>query len=633
MGEFAYFESGRFYVGVNYWASGHGIYMWRDWDADNISDDFDRMAENGIKLVRMFPLWPDFQPLEISYAGQGRRHGYLMNGKALPDTELGQCGVEEVMLERLGFLLDCANDNGLKVMPGLVTGWMSGRMFAPPAFQERNVLTDPEVIKWEVRMVKCIVRRFAKHPAIVAWDLGNECNCMAQVSSEGEAWNWMNAISSAIRMEDSVHPVVSGMHGISCDAGRFWKPWDLGELNDILNTHPYPLFTPYSGLQRVNTMRNVFHATAESRMYADISGKPCNVEEAGNLGAMYSSQETASAYLNNMLWNAYAHDCRSLLWWCAFDFTHLDYPPYEWNAMERELGFFDKNKRPTQILKTLDCFQKTVDSLGFVLPRFRRNAICILTEGQETWGVAFASFILAKQAGFDIEFQYSAQPIRKADAYILPSVASDMAISRRRYNELLAYVKDGASLLMTWNYGVVQPFEEVFGCRPEWRRQGTAPCKVSLDGESIAFSQKHYLALSAQNSEVLANDEDGMPVMTSCRYGKGRAVFLSLGIEAGLAGGPDAFLPVAPPVWKFYSRFAEIAGIKRIVRSGDAFITCTEHFIDDGNAIVIAVNNTPEKREFSPQFSDGWSISETLAGTRGSIPGNSATMFKVTRLK
>ena len=191
-----------------------------------------------------------------------------------------------------------------------------------------------------------------------------------------------------------------------------------------------------------------------------------------------------------MLWNAYAHDCRSLLWWCGFDQTQLPFPPYEWNAMERELGLFDADKKQTLPLKTLGDFQKTIDRLNVTLPKYRANAVCILTQGQDTWGVAFATFILAKQAGFDIEFQYAKQPLKEASAYILPSIAADTAIYQYRYKELLAKVEAGASLLVTWAGGGLQPFEKVFGARPEWRYQDSAPRTVTLDGIPITLTQQ-----------------------------------------------------------------------------------------------------------------------------------------------
>ena len=64
------------------------------------------------------------------------------------------------------------------------------------------------------------------------------------------------------------------------------------------------------------------------------------------------------------------------------------------------------------------------------------------------WGAAYSSFILAKQAGFDLEFQYSDQPLKPSNLYLMPSVNGMSAISRRRWLELLDKVHSGATLLL-----------------------------------------------------------------------------------------------------------------------------------------------------------------------------------------
>ena len=96
-------------------------------------------------------------------------------------------------MARFATFADLAERHGLKLVVGLVTGWMSGRLFVPPGLEGLNVLTDPVAIMWQVRFVQHFVRRFRDHPAILAWDLGNECNCMAPVPEHEAAWTWTAA--------------------------------------------------------------------------------------------------------------------------------------------------------------------------------------------------------------------------------------------------------------------------------------------------------------------------------------------------------------------------------------------------------------------------------------------------------
>ena len=57
------FAEGGFFVGCNYWAKNAGMYMWSQWDRDVVERELAALAANGVSVVRVFPLWSDFQPL------------------------------------------------------------------------------------------------------------------------------------------------------------------------------------------------------------------------------------------------------------------------------------------------------------------------------------------------------------------------------------------------------------------------------------------------------------------------------------------------------------------------------------------------------------------------------------------
>ena len=103
------FADGAFRVGCNYWASHAGMMMWRNWDAAQVERDFAALAANGIRALRVFPLWPDFQPLTRQYGyGNGAR-GVAFRVGPLPNP----AGVDEEMMHRFRFLCDAASRQGL----------------------------------------------------------------------------------------------------------------------------------------------------------------------------------------------------------------------------------------------------------------------------------------------------------------------------------------------------------------------------------------------------------------------------------------------------------------------------------------------------------------------------------------
>jgi len=52
----------EFLLGVNYWPARTFVRMWRDFDGGEIARDFSLIRGLGLRLVRFFLFWPDFQP-------------------------------------------------------------------------------------------------------------------------------------------------------------------------------------------------------------------------------------------------------------------------------------------------------------------------------------------------------------------------------------------------------------------------------------------------------------------------------------------------------------------------------------------------------------------------------------------
>ena len=583
-------EPGRFVVGCNYWASHAGTAMWSDWRADVVEQDLRELAAAGLQMLRVFPLWSDFQPIEIMRGIHGRVQEFRHGETPLPDDAAGRAGVDPVAIARFAHFAALCRKYDLHLIVGLLTGWMSGRYFAPPALANLNPITDPKAILWEVRFVKYFVDRFQNEPAILGWDLGNECNCMGPANRE-QSWTWTTTIVDAIRSIDHQRPVVSGMHSLKCDNEPAWgnEGWtisDQAELTDVLTTHPYPIFTAHCDQDPINTMRTLLHATAESRLYADIGGKPCLVEEVGTLGPMIADEQTAADFVRANLFSCWAHDCHGFLWWCAYDQAHLKHPPYDWNTVERELGLFRAHGKAKPVLHELSAFRKFIDELPVkTLPPRLTDAVCILSADQDHWGVAYAAFILAKQAGADIEFQHHAQPLKDAPVYLLPALAGGSSLTRRSWQTLIDRVRAGATLYMSLNDALLSPFEAITGLRVVTRERRAAPTQIifdepaelSLPASALAFRLK----LQAERAQVLAHEPDGNPAFTCAPLGKGKVFFLTVPIELELTQRPGSVTgPDAAPYWQIYRQVFASARSARIVTKQTPHVGITEHPLD-----------------------------------------------------
>lgn len=623
-----FMESGRFSLGANYWASHAGTNMWSDWRADVVDSDFERLAKAGVKTLRVFPLWPVFQPIVALCRYGGILVEYSFDETSLPNTPEGQAGMSVQALAHFKEFCELADKHGIKLVVGLITGWMSGRLHVPPALEGLNVLTDPKAIMWEVRFVRCFVETFKNETAIVAWDLGNECNCMGFVANADEAYAWTSQIVGAILAKDHSRPIVSGMHSLLPDSS--WTPQQQGELTDILTTHPYPYFTPHTDWDPINSIRSELHATAETLFYRGLGGKPCFVEELGTLGPMYASEEVAADFVRTNLFTLWAHDCRGFMWWCANEQSHLTHPPYNWCSIERELGLFRQDGSKKPVLETISGFDNFLDEISKELPSLPSrivDGVCILTKGQDTWAAAYMNFILAKQAGLDMEFTYAGQAIPEAKLYMMPSLVGDMSFSSDYFCKVMEKVEQGATLYVSVDGALLSPFNEVFGAKVLHRRKTNATVNVNLDGNPYPIQTAIQYKLTAADAEVLAVDDNNDPVFTMHQYGKGKVFFMSLPLERSLLNASDAF---KSGHYRFYETVAKHTTTAKIAKIKNSNIGMTEHIISDKKRLLVLVNYDPVNATAELELPGEWSIGKFMYGELG-VKANNASVIEIVK--
>ncbi len=200
-----------FPLGVNYWPRRKAMYWWRDFERDEVAEEFDLIAALGLRLVRIFLLWEDFQPTPES--------------------------VSEAALADLETVCDVAAERDLRLDVTFFTGHMSGPNWAPPwllggkqpvpedrqvvsgsnldAGPYRNPYTDPLALDAAERLLRAVVGRLAGHPGVWAWNLGNEPDNFALPHSDEAGAAWCRRMFAAIAELDPERHRTVGLHSPS----------------------------------------------------------------------------------------------------------------------------------------------------------------------------------------------------------------------------------------------------------------------------------------------------------------------------------------------------------------------------------------------------------------------------------
>lgn len=576
-------------MGVNYWASHAGTDMWRNWDINIVEKDLELLAKNGVNTLRVFPNWRDFQPVEPVCSCGGVLEEYRLHGETLPENPYY---LDETMMRHFSDFCKVAEKNGIKLIVGLLTGWMSGRLFIPPALFGKNLFSDSVALFFEQLYVKGFVEFMKAEKCIYAWDHVNECSCMGNAATREEAYSWTAAITNAIKACDNTRPIISGIH--SLEVSGIWNIKDQAELSDMLVSHPYPYWVQHGQDAPLNSFRTLLGATAQTQYYASVGDKECLVEEIGTMGPMNCTDEIAADFLEINLWSNWANGTPGLLWWCAFDQSHLNASPYDRCSFERELGMVDKFGKPKKTLLTMKAFGEKLDKLNIELPKRDTDAVCVLGYDQDHWGIAYMSYLLAKQAGITLDFKFCDQKLPESNLYFLPSIKSK-AVNKRCYEDLKQRVYNGAALYISEHDGNLTEFEEFTGLQVITARKTGKSGELHFGDDTLPYEKPCHFQLNPVHAEVLASEEDGTPAFTVANYGAGKVFYLNFPLEEMMLAKWDSF---EDNYYKFYEYTANQAQMNKEVRKTNPNVGLTLHHGNNKTyGVLINYSAKPQKPE------------------------------------
>ncbi len=361
--------SDGFLLGVNYWPARKFVRMWSQFDAHEIDQDFAALEALGLRLVRFFVFWPDFQPQ--------------------PDT------VDELHLGNLGRVFDMAAEHGLMLMPTLLVGLMSGPVWMPawsmsstPNDRPALYVVDGELSQYKPRdifgadealldaqrlLVRTVVERFRSHRALWGWDLCNEINLVQMPETEaGE--RWLQVLTGDVHAVDRDHPVTAGVLVFEGATNGFRL--ESHRLLDVASVHAYPLYDPaasgptdaaYVG-RKIEAMRS---AAGVPVMLAEfgmsINPQPGNAfvtarPAIGEWQVQLVDEHEAAAFVRGVLPVAREAGAIGALIWCFSDYDPSLYTDFTFTAFphERYFGIFDARGRLKATGDAMSQFARTV---------------------------------------------------------------------------------------------------------------------------------------------------------------------------------------------------------------------------------------------------------------------------------
>ncbi len=343
----------RFLLGVNYWPRTRAMSMWSRFDAGEIDEDFARIAALGLDVVRFFLLWDDFQPA--------------------PDT------ISPVALERFERVLDCANAHGLRAMPTLFCGHMSGVNWLPewtldphtPSERFRTFTrggVSPygigdfytgDLLEAQRLFARAVGERARDHAALLAWDLGNEFSNLREPQSPADAEHWSAALTHDL-FDSSNVGATGGLHGEDVTRDRNIRPSSIAMPWKFATMHGYSVYSDFSrgrtDPEVVPFLAELTAACARTRVLFSEFGNPTcpagsETHELGGFGCL--TEFEMAEYAWRVLDRLQQRGALGAFWWCWADYAPelAQTPPFDRAPHELTFGIVrdDGSEKPVAV--------------------------------------------------------------------------------------------------------------------------------------------------------------------------------------------------------------------------------------------------------------------------------------------
>ncbi|MBI2874295.1 MAG: hypothetical protein HYY09_04360 [Firmicutes bacterium] len=492
-------------LAVNYWSREAGVQMWRDWPEDSITADLAGMKALGIRTVRFFLLWPDFQPEPFR--------------------------LDEIALQRLGRFLDLCSRHGLSACPTFFTGHMSGENWDVPWRRGADPYTDPFLLRAQAYQVRRIASLFGGHPAVACWDLGNEPDLVARPRHADDAESWAAFLKGEIRAAGGRQPLTVGIHFPSLAGDNGFHADGMGRVCDLVSMHAYPFYTPLCP-GPVDSFRSTLLLPFACRLTAALSGKPVHFSEFG-LTASWVSEATEGSFMAAALASLFMAGAAGAGAWCWGDFRRPARPPYNSAPFEASFGLVRADGEPRPSALVWRDFSRALAALGVpsglgvpaaleapsalseapvrppALPALpaplpaggprtgilapRRYYEALEIDPGEFAAAAFGAFTLASGAGLDPCFVPPGAPFEDYDLLIAPSIRERGHLYHEDWERLAVFVRKGGTLLCSYNGVAWTGAEELFGYRVE------SPRRCDVERDSLRSSRNVTAASGAGN--------------------------------------------------------------------------------------------------------------------------------------
>ncbi len=201
-------------VGVTYLPAAVGPYLWQEFDPVRVAHDLAAIAARRIPVVRTLLSWDAFMPNDrVPSARRIRDLETLLNGA----HELGLRVIPTLFAQSIG---DCV------LLPAYAIDRRAPRRGVRCVTDARvvdggprDIYADPLMLEVQVRWLDALLAGFAGHPAIAAWDFGNDPATTVRPRRIAEMAAWAGLLAERVHAQDEECRLTLGQGDVTSGRG------------------------------------------------------------------------------------------------------------------------------------------------------------------------------------------------------------------------------------------------------------------------------------------------------------------------------------------------------------------------------------------------------------------------------
>jgi endo-1,4-beta-mannosidase len=212
--------------------------------------------------------------------------------------------------------------------------------------------SDAAILRAQDALARELASTLLGHPALWAWDLGNENSNCGAAPDKQSARDWLRRITDTIRGVDEKVKVTLGLHLEDLEHDRNLGPAEAAGVCDFLTMHGYPGYVPWTNGPTDERLLP-FLARLTARLGGDAEvlfsefGIPTMVEgrpdpHAPPSGPALVSEDAAAAYVGRGLRSLHHAGSTGAMLWCYSDYSRdlFGEPPFDLAIHERSFGLW-----------------------------------------------------------------------------------------------------------------------------------------------------------------------------------------------------------------------------------------------------------------------------------------------------